>query len=1158
MVAGTTATDSSSVLVHQDGRSPGASTEAAPTLDGHGLGIGLVANTLDAQDSIGHGDRPIDFAFIPATGAPSAESDPDNSLNFTSATSTSQHASDLSFEQAELYTATAPDSDLGNEVFAAYRGVVTAESRWQLPDTPHHTTVSGDGIANTSPVQVSQSAILAAPDSNSSEPMLAALAAGTMAATPSATLQTAAASSGVVINVTYDSSVGGAPAGFKDVVNSVVQFFENAFNDPITININVGWGEVHGQTFDSNTLAASDPWVDQYTYSQIRGALVSDISSSSDETAIGTLPISDPTRSDNWFLTSAEAKALGLPTSAGSIDGYVGFNGMVPYDYDNSDGVTSGSFDLYGVVAHEISEVMGRTLGAGSGINGYFPLDLFHYTNTAHGTRNFSGTTPSYFSIDGTTVVHYFNAQSDGDFGDWDFGVPSDSFDAFAHSGQILPISPGDLVALDAIGYNLANPPIADLHINSFYTDVPAAQSVWFGIDLENIGSAQSAATQIGIYLSSDSTITTADTLLDVVPLASLAGGGSAQLSDLPEFPTNLTPGIYYVGAIANYDQHALESNYADDTSPIPSLFLGNDSANTIDGSALPTIVALGGDDVININRADAYIPPTNGGDGFDTVNLTGVHNQAGNVFSAINVEKLVLSDANYQYYCFDQTLQAGQTLTVDASSLGPTHSLQWLGFYELDGTFNLIGGAGQDDLRGGGGNDVIDGGANADTMIGGPGNDIYVVDNYGDVVTELSGGGVDTVQSSITYTLPLYLENLTLTGSDPINGTGNADGNTIIGNSADNTIIAGNGNDTIDGGAGADIMYGGKNNDTFFVDNPGDVIHENNGQGVDTVDSSIDYTLHAFLENLTLIGTDPISGTGNADGNTLIGNSASNFLAADIGNDTIDGGGGADIMYGGKGNDLYIVDNPGDEVHESSGQGIDTVQSSISYTLLFQVENLMLSGSTNIDGTGNNLNNTLYGNTGDNTLDGGTGADFMFGGKGNDTFVVDNSGDVVKENPGQGNDTVLASISYTLSAQVENLTLTGSDPIHGSGNNLNNTIAGNAGANALTGGAGNDMFVFNTALGPGNIDNITDFAAGADKIGLDHAIFNQAGAFGALSIDAFFAGSAAHDASDRIIYDPATGALYYDDDGNGTHAAIQFAMLAAHLSLTNLDFIVS
>jgi len=206
---------------------------------------------------------------------------------------------------------------------------------------------------------------------------------------------------------------------------------------------------------------------------------------------------------------------------------------------------------------------------------------------------------------------------------------------------------------------------------------------------------------------------------------------------------------------------------------------------------------------------------------------------------------------------------------------------------------------------------------------------------------------------------------------------------------------------------------------------------------------SSVSYTLGTNVENLVLLGSTDITGTGNAQSNVLTGNAGNNALTGSSGNDVIDGGLGADTMIGGAGNDTFVVDDAGDVVTETSTllTEIDTIQSSITYTLGVNVENLTLTGTANIDGTGNELNNILTGNS---------GANLLAGGLGDDTFVVDNAGDAVTENASEGIDTVQSSVSHTLGGNVENLTLTGTANIDGTGNELNNVLTGNSGANLL------------------------------------------------------------------------------------------------------------
>ena len=265
--------------------------------------------------------------------------------------------------------------------------------------------------------------------------------------------------------------------------------------------------------------------------------------------------------------------------------------------------------------------------------------------------------------------------------------------------------------------------------------------------------------------------------------------------------------------------------------------------------------------------------------------------------------------------------------------------------------------------------------------MTGGAGNDTYVVDNTGDVVTESSStGGTDTVNSSVTFTLGSNVENLVLTGTGNINGTGNTLANTITGNTGNNALSGGSGADTLDGALGADTMTGGAGNDTYVVDNTGDVVTESSGAGTDTVRSSLPtYTLGSNVENLVLTGTDNINGTGNTLANTITGNT---------GNNTLDGGSGTDTMIGGAGADTYVVNVATDVVTELAGEGTDTVNAGVTYTLGANVENLVLTGTGTINGTGNALGNTLTGNSANNTLQGAAGNDTLDGGSGTDTAL--------------------------------------------------------------------------------------------------------------------------------------------------------------------------
>ena len=388
--------------------------------------------------------------------------------------------------------------------------------------------------------------------------------------------------------------------------------------------------------------------------------------------------------------------------------------------------------------------------------------------------------------------------------------------------------------------------------------------------------------------------------------------------------------------------------------------------------------------------------------------------------------------------------------------------------------------------ITGNAANNVLSGGAGADILIGGAGNDTYVVDNIGDMVTESLNEGTDRVNSSIGYLLGSNIEVLQLTGTSNINGTGN---------SLDNTVYASAGNNVLDGGAGTDTLSYNYATSAVQVSLASTLTQTTGGSGSDTI---------LNFENLY----------GSAYNDQLTGNAANNVL---------NGGVGADTLVGGAGNDTYVVDNIGDMVTESLNEGTDRVNSSIGYLLGSNIEVLQLTGTSNINGTGNSLNNTVYASAGNNVLDGGAGtdtlsynyatsavqvslastlaqttggsgsdtilnfenlygsayndqltgnaannvlnggvgADTLIGGLGNDSYTIENVGDVVIENLNEGTDKVNSYISYTLGNNVEDLQLVGANHINGTGNSLNNTIYASAGNNVLDGGAGTDILSY-------------------------------------------------------------------------------------------------
>ena len=409
--------------------------------------------------------------------------------------------------------------------------------------------------------------------------------------------------------------------------------------------------------------------------------------------------------------------------------------------------------------------------------------------------------------------------------------------------------------------------------------------------------------------------------------------------------------------------------------------------------------------------------------------------------------------------------------------------------------------------------------------------------------------------------------------------GVAAGDGSDVLdGGDGNDTLFGGMRDDVLIGGSGDDTMTGGADDDTYFVDSQGDVVVEIAGGGnADLVATTVSYTLGAATRVETLRttsneGLSAIDLTGNGFAQTLIGNAGVNVL---------NGKGGADTMQGLAGNDSYYVDNAGDIVVETAGNGNDIVAASVSYTLTAgaAVETLRTTsngGTAAINLTGNALVQEIMGNAGENTLkDGGGAGDVLRGLGGNDTYLVYSAATTILETSTQGAmDRALVNADYTLGAgvHVEWLATTngaGTSSFDLTGNEIAQQLVGNAGANridgkggidALSGLAGKDMFVFSSALGAANVDTITDFSTVEDRIELENGVFTALTTTGVLASSAFRANTtgAAEDASDRIVYETDTGKLFYDADGTGTSAAIQFATLAVGLSLTNADFVVA
>jgi Ca2+-binding RTX toxin-like protein len=548
------------------------------------------------------------------------------------------------------------------------------------------------------------------------------------------------------------------------------------------------------------------------------------------------------------------------------------------------------------------------------------------------------------------------------------------------------------------------------------------------------------------------------------------------------------------------------------------------DLFNTLNFNGNDIITAGLGDDSLSGGAGNDSL---SGGDGNDTLDGgIGVDTLAGGNGDDVYIVNATADQVIEALNHGNDLVQASASYTLSAN----LENLTLTGSAAING----VGNASANILTGNAAANILNGGAGIDTLIGGDGNDTYVLDQEAELsnITENTGEGTDLIQiayanasTTVAKVVDLSLfanlaavENVSVSGTGLIDVTGNDLDNVITGNASKNTLTGGLGNDTLNGGTGIDTLIGGDGNDTYVLDQEAELsnITENTGEGTDliqiayanastTVAKVVDLSLFANLadvENVTVTGTGLFNVTGNDLDNVITGNAAANLL---------NGGTGADTLIGGLGNDIYVVDDAGDTVTELLSQGLDTVRSSIDYTLAANVENLTLTGAA-VSGTGNSLNNVITGNAGNNTLDGGAGNDTLIGGAGDDTYLVDlkttgtgtaavaSLQDAITELANQGTDTlevrgsaVLTSAStLTLGATLENLDVsaTGTTLLNLTGNALNNTLVGNDADNILKGGLGNDSLFGgdgnDTLWGEGGNDTL-DGGEGVDYYVLDN-----------------------------------------------------------------------
>lgn len=652
----------------------------------------------------------------------------------------------------------------------------------------------------------------------------------------------------------------------------------------------------------------------------------------------------------------------------------------------------------------------------------------------------------------------------------------------------------------------------------------------------------------------------------------------------------------------------SLYGGYGDDT-----LVAGDLGSYLIGGPGSDVIYGTVGDDTFSISFSDLEEDSLYGGGGTDAVVISGG--------SASNFTYADLLAWTASITIYDNRVSG--TVGNDTINFG--------GFQITTGIplplllpFQMDGYDGNDLLVGSSNRDFIDGGTGRDTMDGRGGDDAYRVDSRNDLVLESSGGGYDVVACNLrTYTLPDFVERVEFFATGAITAFGNSEDNIFdfYGNSgaevrgyggndelgpsllsfggsgndglsavaASSTLYGGGGADFLTGSQGDDILYGGAGNDQVNGQNGNDSLY---GTGGDTMDggeggdtyfattgdvvldsgsflSAHDAVYGKFSQWTLAVGIESYFSRAQT-GAYIVGNSLSNSISGSSFDDTLEGSAG-DSLTGGRGDDTYILDGSANiAITESIGGGIDrVVTTGVYYTLASEVEQLDftagIGGISNV--RGNELDNLILAHAGKDTIDGGLGADTMDGGEDDDTYIIDNTADLVLDTGTTTNDEAqVFSRSWKLTKGVETAIVEGDLDTTLIGNVLDNLLIGFNGIDTLQGGAGNDIligwaghdlltgnsgsdiFAFDIAPLDLHSDIVTDFAHGLDAIFLastNSRPFSILPTGQLAAADFRVMGDGPLDASDRVLYDSATGTLYFDQDGSGAAVAVKFAVLS-------------
>lgn len=670
---------------------------------------------------------------------------------------------------------------------------------------------------------------------------------------------------GLIIDITYDSSVDGAPSGFRAAIAAAVFELESLFTNRITVTIAVGFGEVNGINFGAAALGTSISNKTLTSYEAVRAAL-----------APGALPTVDPTNGGAFYVTNAEARAIGIPaTPAAGPDGYIGVSNFYTLTVDPNNRAVPSAYDAVGIAEHEITEIMGRTTysGAvnGAGTQSYTPLDLFRYQSP--GVRQLAAGV-GYFSTDGVTMGTLFNNPgTGGDGGDWDRSINSDAFGG-GFPGLAQRISATDIAVMQALGYTTT-------------ASGPGPGTGVFAIFAPSGGVAQTVTAD-----------NTADAVLARALLLGLPASGVLQV-------TNGGPYAIDAGSTALVDSATTQVTVFGGASAGQIVVAGTGGLAFNAGAGSGTVLAAGGNNLISVYPGAGAQNITTG-DGNDTISaLAGANTiSAGagrNLILAQGGNNLINSTGN------DLISTPDGNPTIMATGNAPVIFL----------------GSGNAQFNGGAGNATVVVGSAAATLTSSGSDQLWMQAGGGVVNSTHLGfsGGNTIIGGSGAVTVNNQIGNdFVFAGSGALNYIDGVGSSTILGSASGHATLTGGAGSLIVIGYGATNYQGSAGSSTIAAFGGSVTVNGGPGTGVYQGGPGGQNRITANNGQATMIG--------GGDGDVLTANFfGGDAFQAGAGAETLSAVGaiGANKFYGGPGADLILLGNGGDQV--LAGTGSETIR---------------------------------------------------------------------------------------------------------------------------------------------------------------------------------------------------------------------------------------